>query len=229
MGRHIRVLALCITSLLALGAASAGAAGAAPHWTVNGSSFGGTEALNKSVLLEKSGTQTTPAVTITAPHYQQFSCSGAQVVGNIAETSHMRNLTLTYSGCIVLGPNGEASTCRIKAGNPVKNGLMNSTALKGNLVNVEGRNFLILEPESGEGVFFAMNETECGFEGKSNVDGSVAFEVKTGTSGTYLSAESSEAVAKAAHVKLLWGAREVFTQAKVGFALASAKAWGVGL
>jgi hypothetical protein len=224
MVRRFKVFVMSTMALLVVAAGSAAAAGAAPHWTVEGKAFGGTEALNKSVVLEKIAGQTTPTLNLRTPGHYGVNCSTASIEGSITQTSLISSLGMTLKGCVVVGPRNEATSCQVWSPGQQR-GVLRIVEAKSELRTIGSSTDLLITMPNMNRLMFS----ECIGEGQVPWSGTAVFEVQTGTSGTYLSVESSNAIQGLSHLAMFAGGSNSYFEGKAKLSLASGKSWGVGL
>jgi hypothetical protein len=237
MGRNLKIITLCLVALLTVGAATAGAAGASPHWTVEGKAFTGTEKLAENVTLENFGPEASARFTWTMPWQSAATCSGLKLAAaSISGTSKL-NGRLTLSGCSM-----ESYPQKVAIpGCTVKSAATAGTlelGVAGELVEgPAGKTYLLLHPASGSTfmtyVISATAGHTCAISGTYSTAGTMSLEVRTLTEGkpakSNLGVEVSPETQEATGSEVFYGSGESFAFGKFRLNLASGKSWGVSL
>jgi hypothetical protein len=230
---RLSLLGAALIVVMALGAISAVAAQAAPHWTIEGKEFSGTEKLAETTVIEKVGSEATPLITLSTPVYgYTFTCTALKLKnGEITETSKALAVP-RFSGCIVASA---PKSCQIRNDGGTPGTIEFAGYAKFELKTIAGATYALMTPASGS--LFAELEIEpkvdegCSISGIWPLSGSIGFLVPTGIKNKpSLSVETSQAIEGASGAALtIFPHEETFPIGKIGLSLASGKNWGVGL
>jgi hypothetical protein len=199
----------------------AGAASAAPNWTVEGKALGAAE--SKTVEVE----QITEAPTFEVPSLGiDYKCTSFTLTnGNIEGEKLDSAEKITLSGCEV---ESAPTTCQLKGvTNPDPVGTISTGHVTSELKTVGTTAYdlyslsfkLKIEPKTGK---------SCAVAGEYVIKGTLASSLPaSGASSTSNSISFSKAIQEAAGAELMYGAKPFFLKAQFDLKLATDQKWGV--
>ena len=228
MSRKIKMIGLTLIAICAFGAVSAGAAQAAPNWTIEGKTLAAATASNTETI-EVENTEsirlTVPGITLTI-ECKKLATTGAEIKEEFKDSA----TSLTFSECKIPG----SPFCVVKNLGGV-NGTIATPAVKSELKTTDGVVYDYFTPQTGVNFVTIVIEKGGGGcalstgAGGSEVTGTVALETSIGEA-VNLTAGSSEAIQKAATAALNFGLNPAYLDTEVDFRLSGAnkgKKWGV--
>jgi hypothetical protein len=210
MSRKFKSIGLALMVVCAVGAVSAGAAQAAPSWTIGSTGFTGTETV--SVTPKTSLLLTVPAVGLT------ISCTGLSAPGAEISGGNIDRVTsLKFTSCTVPGSPG----CEVLNLHGT-GGTIETPGVESELVTVGGVVYDIFTPaEPPTIVTIVVRKTGMGScalatgAAGAQVRGTVGASVANGATG--LLGASSEAIQMASGRGLTFGSNPAYLDGKIEF------------
>jgi hypothetical protein len=231
MSNKLRLIGLAIAAVSAFGAVSAGAAQAAPHWTVETSNpFTGEEKLAETVALTpRVAGESPPTTELTIPSLGiSYNSTGLSVQGGaINGTNKLSATSLSFTGVTVTN----AAGCRVRnAGGTF--GTIKTEPLKAELSTIGTATYLLLTPVGTNFVTIEVTKAEgktCAISGSYATSGTFALQVQTETMNGSEELTSNEAAQKASGKEVRFASKPLYFDATIDLSLASGKKWGVAL